>query len=196
MSCPQPLVACETPEGMKIAAEFASVLQKITDQPVQIREDVSVGIVLGIAADFPGQAKEAKLNPEDPFSREDYLIRSSSDRLLILGTSLAGLHHGVADVAPSMGFPAIFPIAGVGGDPQISDVVASRGRNTASCFLRSGHLYHRLPVRRRKRSTTTGGQWNRLGKRLQAEYETFLQWHLYPQRGRFPGPPRSITSRW
>ncbi len=101
------------PEGEAIARQLMEVLGKMTGQEwasASIEEaDDTRGIVLAVAADFPELAAEASLDSVNPFGREDYLIRTSGDRLLVLGATPLGVRRGVADLLHRWGYRQFFP---------------------------------------------------------------------------------------
>ncbi|HET6406950.1 MAG TPA: DUF4838 domain-containing protein, partial [Chthoniobacteraceae bacterium] len=101
------------PQGEAIARHLAEILGKITGRDWSVAtgegETVSRGIVLAVAADFPELAKEASLDSANPLGREDYLLRTSGDRLLVLGATPLGVRQGVADLLHRWGYRQFFP---------------------------------------------------------------------------------------
>ena len=93
----------------EIAKELAAILQRVSGREIKIESGNSQGIVLGVAADFPELAKEMGLKPEDHFGREDYVIRSYGDRLLLVGATAAGTRLAVADLLHHWGYRQFFP---------------------------------------------------------------------------------------
>lgn len=97
------------PRSREISAELAEILQKITGQEIKLEAGSAQRIVLGVAADFPELAKEAALDPENPFGREDYVIRSSREQLLLVGSTAAGVSLAVSDLLHRWGYRQFFP---------------------------------------------------------------------------------------
>jgi len=93
----------------EIAAELASILKRVSGQEIKVGEGDSQGIVLAVAADFPELAQEMGLKPDDHFGREDYVIRSYGDRLLLVGATPAGTRLAVADLLHRWGYRQFFP---------------------------------------------------------------------------------------
>jgi hypothetical protein len=62
-------------------------------------------IIVGTATEFPGVLAPAK----DPTRREDYLLRSERDRLLLVGQSPAAVEHAVWDLLHRLGYRQFFP---------------------------------------------------------------------------------------
>lgn len=71
--------------------------------------DGRAGVAVGLAADFPA----LKLNPpwdaRDPARREDYLLRSHADGLLVVGASELAVEHAVWDLLYRLGYRQFFP---------------------------------------------------------------------------------------
>lgn len=97
------------PGSTEVATELAAILKKITGQDIKVEAGNSTGLVLAVAADFPEIAKEMGLVPDDHFGREDYAIRSSGDRLLLIGATPAGTRLAVADILHRWGYRQFFP---------------------------------------------------------------------------------------
>lgn len=92
------------------ARTLADQLQRITDAKFEITTgDGSEGIVVGRAADFPQFVKEDSLRSQAATDRENYLLRSGANRLLILGVTDLAVRHGVWDVLFRMGYRQYFP---------------------------------------------------------------------------------------
>ncbi len=96
-------------ESREISGLLSGLLKEITGHETERAEGPAKGIVLAIAADFPEIATEASLDPGNPFGREDYLIRSSKERLLILGATPLGVRRAVADLLHRWGYRQFFP---------------------------------------------------------------------------------------
>ncbi len=96
-------------EALAAAETLSEILFKITGQKPEPGSDPNRGFVLATAGDLPELAREAGLNGEDPMGREDYLLRTSKDRLLILGATPVALERAVADLVHRMGYRQYFP---------------------------------------------------------------------------------------
>lgn len=94
-----------------IAQDLITVLDEITGQPSTLQSTPSQGLILGISSDYPTIAAEAQLDPTTMDGREDYVIRSSPDNLLLIGATQQGLRHAVADLLYRWGYRHFFPSA-------------------------------------------------------------------------------------
>src|SRR5262245_12387945 len=76
------------------AKQLATQLQRICDGVFTVQDgDGSKGIVLGAASDFPSFAKDKTLTSKDITDRENYLLRSENDRLLLIGNTPQAVEH-------------------------------------------------------------------------------------------------------
>lgn len=92
------------------ARELADYLGRITSGKFEIRTgDGTSGIVVGTAADFPEAAKDDWLTEKAITSRENYLLRSESGRLLLIGNQEEGVEHAVWDLLHQLGHRQYFP---------------------------------------------------------------------------------------
>ncbi|EIQ00513.1 hypothetical protein OpiT1DRAFT_05058 [Opitutaceae bacterium TAV1] len=94
--------------NQNVAADLAVILGKITGKTPRTEHGASHGIVLAVAADFPSLAKEVSLDPDNPLGREDYLMRSSGNRLLLMGATALGTHRAIADLLHRWGYRQFF----------------------------------------------------------------------------------------
>ncbi len=67
------------------------------------------GIVLGVASDWPELEAAQELTPQSFTDRECYRLRSSADRLLVLGATEQGLSHAVWDLLYRLGYRLFLP---------------------------------------------------------------------------------------
>src|SRR5262249_51371275 len=85
-----PIVVAEkaTPRIRRAASTLAEQLKRITEEtfPVEIG-DGRTGIALGLAGDFPALYLQTPWDPKDATHREDFLLRSHTAGVHVLGAS-------------------------------------------------------------------------------------------------------------
>lgn len=92
------------------AADLAAMLKAISGAAFEIKEgDGTKGIVLGTPAEFPGITQDSRLTDKAITARENYLLRSEPERLILLGNTERGIEHAVADVLQRLGVRQYFP---------------------------------------------------------------------------------------
>jgi len=93
-------------ETRAVANELAGYLSKISGATFEVEfGDGSSGIVVGTVVDFP-----ALLKPDAALTaRENYLLRSEKDRLLLVGQTPQAVEHAVWDVLHRLGFRQFLP---------------------------------------------------------------------------------------
>ncbi|MGD9496278.1 MAG: DUF4838 domain-containing protein [Armatimonadota bacterium] len=92
------------------AADLAGYLGRIAGAQFEVTAgDGAAGIVLGTAAQFPALVAGADFAPDDPLRREEYLLRSSADRLLLIGATEIAVEHAVWDLLYRLGYRQYFP---------------------------------------------------------------------------------------
>ena len=92
-----------------MADTLADYLARMTGQPFA-REtgDGSAGIVVGLPDDFAALPFEIAFEPS-PFNREQYVLRSASDGLWLLGATDLAVQHAVWDGLYQLGHRQFFP---------------------------------------------------------------------------------------
>src|SRR4051794_11183037 len=105
------VVARSASEQIRTAAKtLAEQLQRISGGAFGAEEgDGSHGIVLGTAAEFPGLAKDEALTSKAITDRENYVLRSGKDRLLLIGNTSQAVEHAVWDLLYRLGYRQFFP---------------------------------------------------------------------------------------
>lgn len=97
-------------EVRRHARTLAEQLERITGGKFAVREgDGRSGIVVGRASDFPGIVDAPELTSSAATERENYLLQSGSDRLLLLGNSELAVRHAVWDILYRIGYRQYFP---------------------------------------------------------------------------------------
>lgn len=107
-----PIVTAEgaSEEVHAAAADLADYLGRIAGAHFEVATgDGSAGIVLGAAADFPELATGADFDADHPLRREDYILRSEADRLLLLGATPMAVEHAAWDLLHRLGYRQYFP---------------------------------------------------------------------------------------
>jgi hypothetical protein len=105
------VVASAASEDTRNAAKtLAEHLQRVSGGAFAVEKGSgSSGIVLGTAADFPELAKDAALTSRAITDRENYLLRSERDRLLLIGNTSHAVEHAVWDLLYRLGYRQFFP---------------------------------------------------------------------------------------
>jgi len=89
--------------------ELAAMLTRLGAGGIRIEDgDGSHGIVVGRPADFPALSPPIPF-ANDPFKREDYVLRSRADGLWLLGASDLAVSHAVWDLLQRLGVRQYFP---------------------------------------------------------------------------------------
>ena len=92
------------------AATLAQYLQKISGASFEVQNgDGKKGIAVGVAADFPALKLDKEFDLKDPTRREDYLLRSNPDGLLLIGASDLAVQNAVWDCLYRLGYRQFFP---------------------------------------------------------------------------------------
>ncbi len=92
------------------AADLADYLGRIAGAQFEVTVgDGASGIVVGTAADFPALAEGAGFEPDHALKREDYILRSEADRLLLIGATDTAAEHAVWDLLWRLGYRQYFP---------------------------------------------------------------------------------------
>ena len=96
-----------TQNAAKMLAEY---LTKISGARFDVQPgDGTIGIVLGLAKDFPTIAAPKSLDTADPTRTEDYWLHSHAKGLHVLGASEQAVEHAVWDVLYRLGHRQFFP---------------------------------------------------------------------------------------
>jgi Domain of unknown function (DUF4838) len=98
-----------TPAMWATANQLAGMLSRLThSRPKVAGGDGSRGIVVGLPQDFTALPFEASFG-DNPFRREDYLLRSRKDGVWLLGASELAVQHAVWDLLYRLGVRQYFP---------------------------------------------------------------------------------------
>ena len=105
------IVGTKASERTQAAAkELATMLKAICGGEFQVKSgDGAEGIVVGTAADFPSLSKDDRLTDTAITARENYLVRSEPQRLVLLGNTERGLEHAVWHLLHRLGVRQYFP---------------------------------------------------------------------------------------
>lgn len=102
--------AAATHRTRKAASTLAEYLRRISGAQFDlVTAEPTAGIVVGVASDFPDLALQPPWQNSDVSQREDYLLRSTPDRLLVLGATEAAVSHAVWDLLYRLGYRQFFP---------------------------------------------------------------------------------------
>ncbi len=92
------------------ASDLAEYLGRIAGAQFDLTvADGASGIVVGTAADFPARAEGAEFAPDHPLKREEYILRSEPERLLLIGATEIAVEHAVWDLLARLGYRQYFP---------------------------------------------------------------------------------------
>ena len=91
-------------EAGELADTLAGYLQRMTGNEVNIETgDGTGGIAVGVASDFPKLGLEARFDPANPFRSSEYLLRTHSGGLQIIGATRQAAEFGMWDLLYRMG---------------------------------------------------------------------------------------------
>ncbi len=97
-------------EVRETAGELADYLGRISGTTFEvIAGDGTSGLAVGIASDFPALALADRFDAGDLTRREEYLLRSHADGVLLIGATEAALRHAVWDFLYRLGYRQFFP---------------------------------------------------------------------------------------
>ena len=105
------IVAPEAGERVRAAArELAEYLRRISGAAFTIEEgDGTRGVVVGVSTDFPELQLSNSFSPAELSRREEYLLRSSSHGVSIIGATQVAVEHAVWDFLHRLGYRQFFP---------------------------------------------------------------------------------------
>lgn len=93
-----------------VAAVLADYLGKISGAQFKVATgDGQAGIAVGRGSDFPALAIDGEFAPQQPFRREEYLLRSTEKGVLLIGATPAATEHAVWDLLYRLGYRQFFP---------------------------------------------------------------------------------------
>ncbi|HPP07970.1 MAG TPA: DUF4838 domain-containing protein [bacterium] len=94
----------------KSAEELCQYLNNITAAEFQlISGDSSSGVIVGIVSDFPSFPYSKLFDDKDPFRKDEYVIKSHSKGLHIIGVTDLAVQHGIWDFLHRIGYRQFFP---------------------------------------------------------------------------------------
>ena len=92
------------------AAQLGAMLARMSGAHFEVKTgDGAGGIVVGLASDFPELAKVDALTDRAITERENYLLRSEEQRLLLLGNTELAVEDAVWDLLYRLGYRQFFP---------------------------------------------------------------------------------------
>ncbi len=99
-----------TDKTKNLAAELASYLERISGAKFEVKvSDGSSGLAVGIARDFPALKLADMFASDEPFRKEEYLLRSHSKGVFLIGATEAAVEHAVWDFLHRLGNRQFFP---------------------------------------------------------------------------------------
>ena len=91
-------------EVQSLAETLADYLQKITGDEVSIESgNGTEGLAIGVAGDFPTAGLADLFEPKNPFRHSEYLLRTHSHGLQIIGATAQAVEFGIWDLLYRMG---------------------------------------------------------------------------------------------
>lgn len=105
------VVADTAGEGTRrAAAELARYLGRISDAAFSVRTgDGTSGVAVGVFSDFPHVTTGIKFAPDDPLKRDEYVLRTHGDGVLLIGASESAVQLAVWDFLHHLGYRLYFP---------------------------------------------------------------------------------------
>ncbi|HVF10532.1 MAG TPA: DUF4838 domain-containing protein, partial [Abditibacteriaceae bacterium] len=105
------IVSAGASERVKAAANtLAEYLGRISGAKFEVKTgDEKSGIVVGTAEDFEDAPVGKPFDAKDPTQREDYLMRSHAQGVLLLGATEHAVEHAVWDFLHRLGYRQFFP---------------------------------------------------------------------------------------
>ena len=98
-----------SPQVRASATELAEMLTRITGAPFEVTEgDGSRGIVVGVYTNFANCTSQMDFAPEVPSRREDYVIRSHADGLLMIGATDLAVDQAIWGFLDYLGYRLFF----------------------------------------------------------------------------------------
>jgi hypothetical protein len=102
--------ATASEETKRNAATLAEYLGRISGAKFEVRAgDGQSGIALGTASDFAGLPFQNAFDLADPTRREDYILRSHSKGVYLIGATELAVQHAVWDLLHRIGYRQFFP---------------------------------------------------------------------------------------
>jgi len=94
----------------KAAGTLADYLSRISGAKFAVETgDGASGIAVGLASDFPPLKLQELFAPQDTFRSEEYLLRSQTQGLLLIGATEVAVEHAVWDLLNRLGYRQFFP---------------------------------------------------------------------------------------
>lgn len=102
--------ASEDAELVALANKLSQTLATITDAnfPVTVGEQAQ-GIAIGLPTDFPKLKLKDRFAPEAVTRREEYILRSHSTGIYMVGATTLALQDATADLLQRLGYRRFFP---------------------------------------------------------------------------------------
>ncbi|MFA6569533.1 MAG: DUF4838 domain-containing protein, partial [Victivallales bacterium] len=158
------------------ACDLKLYLDRITGASFRIEDgDGASGIVLGTLSQFPERRLQKDLEIRDGYDgKEAYVIRSSSNRLLLLGATDLGASHAAFRLLEHMGCRWFFPAKEWEVIPRITSLDVNLSESDRPIFLSRNVGYTAFDVRD-KQNYLAWMRHNRVAESL-----TVRSWHTYP----------------
>ncbi|MEX2577781.1 MAG: DUF4838 domain-containing protein [Verrucomicrobiales bacterium] len=98
-----------TERTKEAARDLAGYLERISGATFEVRVgDGTTGLAVGEVGDFPALDLDADFEPEDPFRRDDYLLRTHEDGAYLIGAGELAIHLAVWDFLHRLGYRLYF----------------------------------------------------------------------------------------
>ncbi len=167
------------------ADELAEYLGRITGAEFEVeRGDGMSGIAVGVFTDFPALETGVSFDGDDPFRREEYLLRTHENGVLIIGTDARGMTHAVWGFLHDIGYRLFFLTDTWEIVPDIPDLSVSMDKFETTDFVTrqaprgapwsDGALWTRWRDRNRMTPAfrlSTGHVYGRIESRNREEFE-------------------------
>ncbi len=99
-----------SPDVKELAGKLADYLGRISGAEFSVAEgDGASGIAVGTAPGFPAAGLEGKFDPDDFLRREEYILRTHSGGVWIVGATKLAVENAVWDFLYRLGYRQFFP---------------------------------------------------------------------------------------
>jgi hypothetical protein len=93
----------------KAARDLSAMLGRISGASFEVQTgDGTHGLAVGVYTDFPALKHGAQFTPDDPFRRDDYLLRTHAAGAYVLGAGEQAVHLAVWDFLHRFGYRLFF----------------------------------------------------------------------------------------
>ena len=174
----------------KAATTLADYLGRISGAHFEVTiGDGKSGIAVGVLSDFPALQIKESWDKNDITRREDYLLRSTSNGLLVLGSTELAVEDGVWDLLYRLGYRQFFPGEHWEIIPKTADLRIDVDAKEHPAYLKRRISYGYGLWDYNKDAYAEWCAKNRVGLWSRTENEPLLPKHYQAQQRRVRGTP-------